>query len=51
MKEENFFSEEKKQKTFMMLAPVALGAAVPQAPHSKSLFASFSSETEVSFLL
>ncbi len=46
-----FFSEEKKQKTFIMMAPVTHGAAVPQAPNHKSLFASFSSEKEVLALI
>jgi len=52
-----FFSEEKKQKTFIPWR-LALPAEVPRAPNpnhepppNKSLFASFSSEKEESFFL
>ncbi len=47
----NFFSEEKKQKTFYAVGPAATLPPSSPNPHHKSLFASFSSEKEGSYSL
>jgi hypothetical protein len=45
LKEKQFFSEEKNQKTFMTLG-LGCGRSTSNAPDKRSLFASFSSEKE-----